>query len=195
PQALQSALSAAVQGQTPVGVVRGTAASSRGKLAFLFTGQGAQTLGMGRGLHEAWPAFREAFDRCAALFDKELDQPLREVMGAEPGSAEAVLLDQTAYMQPALFALEYALAALWRSWGVEPELVAGHSIGELVAACVGGVFSLEDAVRLVAARGRLMQELPAGGAVGFIAAAEAAVAAAAAPPAAAGPLAAGHGPR
>jgi polyketide synthase 12/epothilone polyketide synthase D len=191
---LQATLQAAAQGQTPPGAVRGAVASSRGKLAFLFTGQGAQTLGMGRGLYEAWPAFREAFDRCVALFDRELERPLREVMWAEPGSAEAALLDQTAYTQPALFALEYALFALWRAWGITPDMVAGHSIGELVAACVAGVFSLEDAVRLVAARGRLMQALPAGGAMVSIAAAEAEVAAAVAPHAASVSIAAINGP-
>src|SRR5262249_21079609 len=118
---------------------------------------------------------REVFDRCAALFDKELDRPLRAVMWAEPGSADAALLDQTGYTQPALFALEYALSGLWRSWGVEPELVGGHSIGVLVAAGVGGVFSRYDGVRLVAARGRLMQGLSAGGAMLSIAAGEAEV--------------------
>ena len=193
-EALRAALEAASQGQTPPGAVRGTTASSRGKLAFLFTGQGAQVLGMGRELFAAWPAFREAFERCTALFDRELDRPLREVMWAEPGSAEAALLDQTGYTQPALFTLEYALAALWRSWGVEPELVAGHSIGELVAACVAGVFSLEDAARLVAARGRLMQALPAGGAMVSIAATETEVAAAVAPYAASVSIAAINGP-
>ncbi|KYG01629.1 hypothetical protein BE21_56400, partial [Sorangium cellulosum] len=188
------ALDAAAQRQTPPGVARGKAGSSRGKLAFLFTGQGAQTPGMGRGLYEAWPAFRRAFDQCAALFDRELDQPLREVMWAAPGLAQAARLDQTAYAQPALFALEVALTALWRSWGVEPQLLLGHSIGELVAACVAGVFSLEDAVRLVAARGRLMQALPAGGAMVAIAASEAEVAAAVAAHAATVSIAAVNGP-
>jgi epothilone polyketide synthase D len=193
-EGLRMALDAAAQGQTPPGMVRGTTASSRGKLAFLFTGQGAQVLGMGRALCAEWPAFRETFDRCVALFDRELDRPLREVMWAELGSAEAALLDQTEFTQPALFAVEYALAALWRSWGVEPELVAGHSIGELVAACVAGVFSLEDAVRLVAARGRLMQALPAGGAMVSIAAPEAEVADAVTPHAAWVSIAAVNGP-
>ena len=175
---LQAVLSAVSQGQTPAGVTRGTGGSSRGKVAFLFTGQGAQVLGMGRGLHSVFPAFREAFDSCVRLFDRELERPLCEVMWAEPGSAEAALLDQTAYTHPALFALEYALWTLWRSWGVEAELLAGHSLGELVAACVAGVFSVEDAVRLVSARGRLMQALPSGGAMVSIAAGEAEVAAA-----------------
>jgi polyketide synthase 12/epothilone polyketide synthase D len=193
-EGLRAALEAAAQGQTPAGAVRGTAASSHGKLAFLFTGQGAQVLGMGRGLSDAWPAFRAAFDRCVALFDGELDQPLRQVMWAEPGSAEAALLDQTGYTQPALFTLEFALAALWRSWGVEPAVVAGHSIGELVAACVAGVFSLDDAVRLVAARGRLMQALPTGGAMVSIAAPEAWVAAVVASHVATVSIAAVNGP-
>ncbi len=181
-------------GQSPPGAVRGVAGPSRGKPAFLFTGQGAQVVGMGRALCAAWPAFREPFERCAALFDRELDRPLRDVMWAAPGSAEAALLDQTAFTQPALFTLEYALAALWRAWGVQPGLVAGHSIGELVAACVAGVFSREDATRLVAARGRLMQALPAGGAMVAIAATEADVAAAVAPHEASVSIAAINGP-
>jgi epothilone polyketide synthase D len=173
---LQSALDAVVQGGTPQHTVRGTVSSRHGKVAFLYTGQGAQVPGMGRELHKVWPAFRDAFDECIDLFQRELDRPLRQIMWAERGSDEAMLLDQTGYTQPALFVLEYALSALWRSWGVRPDLLAGHSIGELVAACIAGVFSLPDAVRLVAARGRLMQGLPAGGTMVSIAASEAQVA-------------------
>ena len=193
-EALEAALDAAARGQTPPGAVRGVSTASRGKLAFLFTGQGAQVPGMGRTLCAAWPIFGDALGRCATLFDRDLARPLLEVMWAEPGSAEALLLDQTAYTQPALFTLEYALHALWRSWGVEAELVAGHSIGELVAACVAGVFSLDDAVRLVAARGRLMQALQAGGAMVSIAASEAEVAAAVAPHARTVSISAVNGP-
>jgi epothilone polyketide synthase D len=178
-EAIRAALEAAGRGETPAGVVRGAANRAAGKPAFLFTGQGAQVLGMGRGLHQIWPAFREAFDRCAELFGPELEHPLQAVIWAEEGQDAqpgAALLDQTAYTQPALFAVEWALQALWRSWGVVPGFLAGHSIGELVAACVAGVFSLEDGVRLVAARGRAMQALPPGGAMISIAAAEAEVA-------------------
>ena len=168
------------KGSLPAGAQQGTA-SSRGKLAFLFTGQGAQLPGMGRGLYDVWPAFRAAFDRCVALFDPLLPRSLRDVIWAEPDSAQAALLDQTGYTQPALFALEYALCELWRSFGVQPDLVAGHSIGEIVAACVAGVFSLRDAVRLCAARAELMQALPSGGAMVSLAAREDEVEAALAP--------------
>ena len=187
---LQKAL--AVAAPTEAGV--GTVAAARGKLAFLFTGQGAQVPGMGRALCAEWPAFRAELDRCVALFDQELDRPLREVMWAAPGSADAALLDQTLYTQPALFVIEHALVALWRSWGVEPDFVAGHSIGELTAACVAGVFCREDAVRLVAARARLMQALPATGAMVSIAASEQAVAALVAPYQEAVSIAAVNGP-
>ena len=178
---LAAALESAAQGDTPAGAARGTAGAASGKRAFLFTGQGAQVPGMGRGLCAAWPEFREAFDRCAGLFDQALGRDLRAVMGSPPDSSEAAPLDQTEFTQPALFTMEYALAALWRSWGVEPDLLAGHSIGELAAACVAGVFSLEDGVRLVAARARLMQRLPAGGAMVSIEATESEVAAAVLP--------------
>ncbi|MCX4246643.1 type I polyketide synthase [Paraliomyxa miuraensis] len=191
---LLGALAEAASRRGAEGVVHGQVRPSKEALAFLFTGQGSQTLGMGRGLHAAWPAFAEAFDRCAALFDAELDRPLREVIWAEPGSHASTLLDRTGHAQPALFTLEYALYMLWRSWGIEPGFVAGHSIGELVAAHVAGVFSLEDAVRLVAARGRLMQALPSGGAMVSIAASEAEVSSAIGPHAARLSIAAINGP-
>ncbi|WP_315732751.1 MULTISPECIES: type I polyketide synthase [unclassified Bradyrhizobium] len=170
---LVSGLEAVSRGEPAVGLVRGEV-RRRGKTAWLFTGQGSQHVGMGRGLYEEWPAFREALDAAWAALDPHLERPLREVMWSDP--SQAARLDETGWTQPALFALEVALAALWRSWGAEPDVVAGHSIGEVAAAHVAGVFSLTDAARLVAARGRLMQALPRGGAMVSIAASEAEVA-------------------
>jgi acyl transferase domain-containing protein len=124
------------------------------RVAFLFSGQGSQYAGMGRGLYASQPAYREALDQCADILQPQLGEDLRTRLLSESGDA----LDQTWLTQPALFAVEYALARLWRHWGVEPSAMLGHSLGEYVAAHLAGVMSLPDALALVAARGRLMQQ-------------------------------------
>lgn len=150
-------------GRSAPAVATGKAASgSAVKIAFLFTGQGSQYASMGRQLYRTQPEFRAELDRCAAVLAPLLERPLLDVLLSDDTDG---FLDQTAHTQPALFAVEYALAKLWESWGIRPAAVMGHSIGEYVAACVAGVFSVEEALQLVAARGRLMQGLPADGAM------------------------------
>jgi myxalamid-type polyketide synthase MxaB len=152
---------------------RGRARSPRPRVAFLFTGQGAQYADMGRDLYRTSDTFRRILDRCDAVLRPLLPRPLLSVMYPEPGVPSP--LDETQYTQPALFSLEYALAETWREWGIRPSFVLGHSVGEYVAACVAGVMGLEDALELIAVRGRLMQSLPAGGAMAAVFAGEAEV--------------------
>ena len=174
PDALKDGLEAFAAGQPHPAVISGQAErGGPGKVAFLFTGQGAQWEQMGRELYQHQPVFRQALDECDALLRPYLPEPLLSVIFAEEHTRG--LLDHTRYTQPALFALEYALVQLWKSWGVQPAAVLGHSVGEYAAACAAGVFSLSDGIRLIAARARLMGELPAGGQMAAVFASEARV--------------------
>ncbi|NER93851.1 MAG: type I polyketide synthase [Symploca sp. SIO1B1] len=156
------------QGGEVAGIFSGEISSkaSAAKIAFLFTGQGSQYVNMGRQLYQQAPAFREAINQCEDILSSVeafKEKSLREILYPADDSSDSSLLNQTAYTQPALFAIEYALFKLWQSWGIKPDVVMGHSVGEYVAATVAGVFSLQDGLKLIATRGRLMQQLPSGG--------------------------------
>ncbi|MEM9507577.1 MAG: aminotransferase class I/II-fold pyridoxal phosphate-dependent enzyme [Cyanobacteria bacterium P01_E01_bin.35] len=169
---LQQQLSAFISNQEIAGLEVSTVNRQSQKICWLFTGQGSQYVAMGKQLYDTQPVFREALNRCAGILESYLDQPLLAIIFEQSTTnvransrspLPELTINRTMYTQPAIFAVEYALAQLWLSWGVKPDYVAGHSIGEYVAACIAGVFSLEDGLKLVAHRGKLMEELPSSG--------------------------------
>ena len=144
-------------------VVSNSARDNERPLIFLCPGQGSQYPSMGRGLYESEPVFRSTIDFCADYLREFIGVDLRTVLfPSESSTAAAELLNQTRLTQPALFVLEYAVAKLWSSWGIEPTAMIGHSVGEFAAACIAGVFSLEAGLQIIAERGRLIQSMPAG---------------------------------
>lgn len=155
---------AALAGEAAARTASGEAPKEPPSVAFLFSGQGAQYPGMGLGIYRTEPTFREEVDRCCEILRPHLGLDLRDLLLVEGEAAEAAKeeLDQTRNTQPALFVVEYSTARLWMEWGITPDVMIGHSIGEYVAACLAGVMSLDDALGLVAARGRMMQSLPPG---------------------------------
>ena len=162
PAELRTKLEDVCTGRQVLGGTRDVSDKSRPRVVFLFTGEGSQYVGMGRELYESQPTFRQVIETCDQLLRPHVERSVLSVLYPETGET-AGFVDQTAFTQPALFALEFALAEVWRSWGIMPDAVFGHGVGEYVAACVAGVIGLEDGLTLVAERGRLMQQLPAGG--------------------------------
>ncbi|MEM6613925.1 MAG: type I polyketide synthase, partial [Cyanobacteria bacterium P01_C01_bin.72] len=160
-QQLQQQLSAYLAQAETAGLGLSTVNNQTKRICWLFTGQGSQYVGMGQELYQTQAVFRAALDRCAAILQDYLERPLLEIIFAP--ATENGELNRTVYTQPAIFAIEYALAQLWLSWGIKPDYVAGHSIGEYVAACIAEVFTLEAGLKLVAIRGRLMEDLPSSG--------------------------------
>ena len=183
-QGMSKALTAFVDGQMSPGIITGQAVSGqKPKIAFLFTGQGSQYLGMGQQLYETQAVFRAAIDHCDEILRPIMGDSLLQILYPEiapekinsdqkshlstgsilANSYHQTRIDNTIFTQPALFAIEYALAQLWMHWGIEPTVVMGHSVGEYVAACVAGTYNLEDGLKFIAERGKLMGGLPAGG--------------------------------
>jgi acyl transferase domain-containing protein/NADPH:quinone reductase-like Zn-dependent oxidoreductase/ubiquinone/menaquinone biosynthesis C-methylase UbiE/acyl carrier protein len=193
-EAMTERLQESRSGKPSPGIVGGYCeAADRPKIAFLFTGQGSQYVGMGRCLYETSPTFARALNRCDAAMRNYLSRSLLDVLYPADGTSSP--LDETQFTQPALFAIEYALSELWRSWGVQPTFVLGHSVGEYVAACVAGVFSVEDGLALIAERARLMQAQASGGRMAAVMAPLAIVQEALNPLAARVSIAALNGPR
>ncbi|MEL6494606.1 MAG: type I polyketide synthase [Cyanobacteria bacterium J06623_7] len=159
---LQERLGQVAAGQSGKGIILGDAQKNNA-IAFLFTGQGSQYVNMGYELYQTQPVFRQTLENCSEILQQYLDCSLLEVLYKELPSATSPhpseQLNETVYTQPAIFALEYALAQMWLDWGVKPSILLGHSVGEYVAATIAGVFSLEDALKLIAMRGKLMQNL------------------------------------
>lgn len=156
---LQKHLTAFSEGKTSKSLQGPFQGSEQPKIVFLFTGQGSQYVNMGQQLYQTQAIFRQTLDRCNEILKPYLEKPLLDVLYPQ-APAQSAEIDETVYTQPTLFALEYALFALWSSWGIQPEAVIGHSVGEYAAACAAGVFSLEDGLKLITERGRLMQALP-----------------------------------